>query len=169
MPMATPKNRLPDCGLDRATKALPGHEERVPAGSLVYFHNHSESGPLPSVLAPDHNVHNRWHFHGPPIEFRGLSWAESLEHVNPEGFYTLRKELLATIRAVNAGLRRIPADIATEIAEYAGAEALTAAHDLRHVEDFVGVIGILRRNSSGQQADSRRGNEARKIMGEFHR
>ena len=36
--------------------------------------------------------------------------------------HTLRKELLATIRAVNAGLRRVPA----EIAEYAGAEALTA-------------------------------------------
>jgi hypothetical protein len=91
--MATPKNRLPDCGLYRATKALPGHEERIPAGTLVYFHNHSESGPLPSVLAPDHNVHNRWHFHGPPVEFRGLSWAESLERVSPEGFYTLRKEL----------------------------------------------------------------------------
>jgi DNA-binding NarL/FixJ family response regulator len=40
--------------------------------------------------------------------------------------HTLRKELLATIRAVHAGLRRIPAEIATEIAEYAGAEALTA-------------------------------------------
>ena len=36
--------------------------------------------------------------------------------------HTLRRELLATIRAVNAGLRRVPA----EIAEYAGAEALTA-------------------------------------------
>src|SRR5690242_10698146 len=92
--MATSKNRLPDCGLYRTTKALPGHEERIPAGSLVYFHNHGENnGPLPTVIPPDHNVHNRWHFHGPPIEFRGLSWAESLERVNPEGFYTLRKDL----------------------------------------------------------------------------
>jgi hypothetical protein len=92
--MATSKNRLPDCGLYRTTKALPGYEERIPANSLVYFHNHGENnGPLPTVIPPDHNVHNRWHFHGPPVEFRGLTWAESLERVSPEGFYTLRREL----------------------------------------------------------------------------
>ena len=67
-PMATPKNRVPDCGLYRTPKAYPGQEDRIPAGCLVYFHNHSDSGPLPSVLAPDHNIHNRWHFHGPAIE-----------------------------------------------------------------------------------------------------
>jgi hypothetical protein len=83
---------LPECGLYRTTKALPGHEERVPAGTLVYFHNHSDSG-LPCVLTPDHNIHNRWHFHGPSIEFRGLSWAESLQKTPPEGFYTLRGKI----------------------------------------------------------------------------
>ncbi|HVY48030.1 MAG TPA: hypothetical protein VHB21_19215 [Minicystis sp.] len=91
--MATPKNRLPECGLYRTTRALPGHEDKIKAGMLVYFHNHSDSGPLPSVLAPDHNVLNRWHFHGPAIEFRGLSWAETLEPLPTEGFYTLRREL----------------------------------------------------------------------------
>lgn len=91
--MATPKSPLPDCGLYRTTKPLPGHEDKVPAGTLVYFHNHSESGPLPSVLTPDHNIHNRWHFHGPPITFRGLDWAGSLQKVPEEGFFTLRKEL----------------------------------------------------------------------------
>jgi hypothetical protein len=91
--MATPKNRLPDCGLYRTTKPLPGHEEKIPAGSLVYFHNHSDEGSLPSVLSPDHNVHNRWHFHGPPVVFRGLTWVETLESVPREGFYTLRREL----------------------------------------------------------------------------
>src|SRR5437870_317567 len=80
------------CGLYRTTKPLAGHEEQFPAGLLVYFHNHSESG-LPQVLAPDHNVHNRWHFHGPPIEFRGLSWADSLVKVPLEGFYVLKREL----------------------------------------------------------------------------
>jgi hypothetical protein len=90
--MATPKNLLPECGLYRTTKALPGHEERIPAGTLVYFHNHSDSG-LPQVLAADHNVYNRWHFHGPGIEFRGLSWADSLTKVPEEGFFTLRREL----------------------------------------------------------------------------
>lgn len=83
--------KLPDCGLYRTTKALPGHEEKIQAGTLVYFHNHSESG-LPQVLAADHNVMNRWHFHGPGVEFRGLSWADSLEKMPFEGFYTLRRE-----------------------------------------------------------------------------
>jgi hypothetical protein len=90
--MATPKNLLPDCGLYRTTKPLAGHEEQVPAGILVYFHNHSDSG-LPTVLTPDHNVLNRWHFHGPAIEFRGLSWASTLQKMPEEGFFTLKKEL----------------------------------------------------------------------------
>ncbi|HEX9295538.1 MAG TPA: hypothetical protein VF881_06875 [Polyangiaceae bacterium] len=86
------KSMLPSCGLYRTTKPLSGHEEQVPAGLLVYFHNHSDSG-LPQVLSPDHNVHNRWHFHGPGIEFRGLSWADSLMKMPLEGFYLLKREL----------------------------------------------------------------------------
>src|SRR5215469_1583487 len=40
--------------------------------------------------------------------------------------HMLRRELLDAIRSVNSGVRRIPPEIATEMAEYAGAEALTA-------------------------------------------
>ncbi len=91
--MAGPgKNLLPPCGLYRTSKALEGHAEQFPEGLLVYFHNHSDSG-LPQVLAPDHNVHNRWHFHGPGVEFRALSWADTLVAVPSEGFYSLRREL----------------------------------------------------------------------------
>jgi hypothetical protein len=86
------KNALPSCGLYRTTKPLSGHEEQFPAGLLVYFHNHSDSG-LPQVLSPDHNVNNRWHFHGPGVDFRGLSWADSLVKVPLEGFYILKREL----------------------------------------------------------------------------
>ena len=86
------KTTLPSCGLYRTTKPLTDHEEQFPAGLLVYFHNHSDSGLL-QVLAPDHNVHNRWHFHGPGVEFRGLSWADSLVKVPLEGFYVLKREL----------------------------------------------------------------------------
>lgn len=84
--------KLPDCGLYRTTKALPGHEEKIPAGLLVYFHNHSDSG-LPQVIPPDHNVHNRWHFHGPGILIRGLSWIETLVKMPAEGFYVLRRDV----------------------------------------------------------------------------
>jgi hypothetical protein len=90
--MASPKSLLPDCGLYRTTKPLPEHEGEIAAGSLVYFHNHSDSG-LPVVIAPEHNVHNRWHFHGAGIPFRGLSWAESLVKLPAEGCYMLRKTL----------------------------------------------------------------------------
>jgi hypothetical protein len=90
--MAAPKNTLPECGLYRTTKPLPGNENECPAGLLVYFHNHSDSG-LPEVIVPDHNIHNRWHFHGPGIQFRAPSWAESLTKMPNQGFYSLRKEL----------------------------------------------------------------------------
>jgi DNA-binding NarL/FixJ family response regulator len=38
----------------------------------------------------------------------------------------LRKELLETIRAVNAGQKRIPPEIAAQLAEYAAEDALTS-------------------------------------------
>lgn len=94
--MATPKNQTRDCGLYRATKALPGNEDKVPAGTLVYFHNHSSNnGPLPSVIPPDHNIHNRWHFHaeGAIDNIRSPSWVESLEKMPDQKFYTLRRDL----------------------------------------------------------------------------
>ena len=53
---------LPDCGIYRTGVALEGREEAVPAGTLVYFHNHSSDG-APLVLSPLDNVHNRWSFH----------------------------------------------------------------------------------------------------------
>jgi DNA-binding NarL/FixJ family response regulator len=51
----------------------------------------------------------------------------------------VRKELIETIRAVHAGKRRVPAEIATEIAEHVADDALTA----REVE-------VLRRVAAGK-------------------
>jgi hypothetical protein len=90
--MAASKSVLPPCGLYRTTKPLPDHEQEVPADVLVYFHNHSDAG-LPVVIAPDHNILNRWHFHGSGIAFRGLAWADSMVRLPAEGFYMLRKGL----------------------------------------------------------------------------
>ncbi len=73
-------------------EAAPRQRGVIPAGILVYFHNHSDSG-LPVVIPPEHNVLNRWHFHGAGIPFRGLSWADSLTKLPNEGFYMLRKGL----------------------------------------------------------------------------
>ena len=90
--MAGIKSILPNCGLFRTPRPLPEHEGEVPASVLVYFHNHSDSG-LPVVIIPDHNIMNRWHFHGAGIPFRGLSWADTLIKLPSEGFYMLRKAL----------------------------------------------------------------------------
>jgi len=87
------KSRLPRCGLYRTTQALPAHEAQVPAGVLVYFHNHSESG-LPQVVLPDHSRRNQWHFHGPGVCFRALSWAATLVKLPAQGLYMLRGELV---------------------------------------------------------------------------
>ncbi len=86
------KSILPACGLYRTTKPLPEHEDAFGPGMLVYFHNHSDSG-LPVVISPEHNIMNRWHFHGAGTPFRGLSWADSLVKLPAEGFYMLRKGL----------------------------------------------------------------------------
>jgi hypothetical protein len=86
------KSLLPNCGLYRTSKPLPEHEDAFPTGSLVYFHNHSDSG-LPVVIAPDHNIMNEWHFHGAGTPFRGLSWADSLIKMPEQGYYSLRKQL----------------------------------------------------------------------------
>ncbi len=86
------KSILPNCGLYVTTKPLPEHEEAFPSGTLVYFHNHSDSG-LPVVIAPEHNIMNTWHFHGGGTPFRGLSWADSLVKLPDQGFYSLRKQL----------------------------------------------------------------------------
>ncbi len=90
--MAAAKHTLPDCGLHRTTQALPGHEDDVPAGSLVYFHNHSDPG-LPQVVLPGECVHNRWRFPGPGLVFRSLAWAGSLRRLPPQGFYFLDEDL----------------------------------------------------------------------------
>ena len=71
---------------------MPDHEDEVGADPLVYFHNHSDLG-LPVVIPPEHNILNRWHFHGTGIPFRGLAWADSMVRLPPSGFYMLRKPL----------------------------------------------------------------------------
>jgi DNA-binding NarL/FixJ family response regulator len=50
---------------------------------------------------------------------------------------TVRKELIETIRAVHAGKRRVPAEIATDIAEHVADDALSA----REIEVLKGVAG----------------------------
>ncbi|WP_375767743.1 hypothetical protein NR798_39645 [Archangium gephyra] len=76
---------LPPCGLYRTRSALGTH---IPAGRLVYFHNHGDPGPglyLPNGWAANRA---RWHARGTPLT--EASWAEHLEPLPPEGLYRVR-------------------------------------------------------------------------------
>ena len=73
---------LPPCGLYRTSRALGDH---VPAGRLVYFHNHGDPGPgvyLPSAWTANRA---RWHDHGHTIP--SADWAASLAPLPAEGLY----------------------------------------------------------------------------------
>ena len=77
---------LPPCGIYRTTVPLPDH---IPAGRLVFFHNHGDPGPgiyLPSSWAANRA---RWHDHGHPIP--SPAWAASLAPLAAEGFYRVRE------------------------------------------------------------------------------
>ena len=79
-----PGMALPPCGPYRTT--LPF--EHVPAGRLVFFHNHGDPGPgiyLPSGWALNRA---RWQDHGHTIPSE--EWAASLAAVPAEGLYRVR-------------------------------------------------------------------------------
>jgi hypothetical protein len=77
---------LPPCGLYRTTQAIG---EQVPAGRLVYFHNHGDPGP--GVYLPTGWRQNRALFDAQGVLLPGRWWAASLDAVAPEGFYRVRE------------------------------------------------------------------------------
>jgi hypothetical protein len=76
---------LPPCGLYRTTLAL----DHIPAGRLVFFHNHGDPGP--GIYLPSGWVLNRarWHERGHTIP--SPEWAASLAALAPEGLYRVRE------------------------------------------------------------------------------
>lgn len=87
---------LPACGLYRTTRPL----ESVPAGALVYFHNHGEPGPgvyLPSGWAQNRA---RWHARGQTVQ--DPEWARSLHALPAEGLYRVRERFFCCERRCRA-------------------------------------------------------------------
>lgn len=80
----------PRCGLYQTRAPMPGHEARVPAGRLVYFHNHSRQGP-PIVLLPAHNRHNTWYFHERGYLVDSPAYAAALRALLPQGLCRVRE------------------------------------------------------------------------------
>lgn len=86
------KSELPECGLYRTTKPLPGKEQWVRKGILVFFHNHSQQGP-PLILLPAANEGNRWQFHDQGYLVRQEEYLETLVPLKAEGFYILNEPI----------------------------------------------------------------------------
>ncbi len=84
--------KMPDPGLYRTTRPYPGHEEEIPADTLVFVGVNSNGG-MPFVVRPQANRNNRWFWSEPTIAVRALNWAESLARLPPEGFYNLPETL----------------------------------------------------------------------------
>jgi len=80
--------KMPDPGLYRTTKAYPGHEDEIPADTLVYV-GAKHNGGLPFVVRPGSNRKNRWFWGEPTIPLRAVHWAETLRPLPSEGYYTL--------------------------------------------------------------------------------
>jgi hypothetical protein len=83
---------LPNPGLYRTTQAMPGHEEAIPAGVLVYL-GQPQNGGVKFVVRPGQNRRNRWFWGEPTTPLRSPSWAKSLRALPAEGFYTLPEDL----------------------------------------------------------------------------
>lgn len=75
---------LPPCGLYRTTQSVAG----IPAGRLVYFHNHGEPGP--GLYLPEQWSANRasWQVRGHTLPDEGS--AQHLAPLPPEGLYAVK-------------------------------------------------------------------------------
>ena len=106
---------LPACGIFRTTVAL---EEHVPAGRLVFFHNHGNPGPgiyLPSGWALNRA---RWHETGHTIPSE--AWAETLVPLPAEGLYRVRDRFTCCPKAC----RTYEPDLLVQLGYNAEAEPL---------------------------------------------
>lgn len=81
----SPARPLPPCGLYRTTTRLA----EVPAGRLVFFHNHGDPGP--GVYLPSGWRQNRARFDEKGVLIPGDWWAATLDPLPPEGYYRVAR------------------------------------------------------------------------------
>ncbi|MFT7622853.1 MAG: hypothetical protein ACI9WU_002028 [Myxococcota bacterium] len=107
------QTELPSCGLYRTGRSLAGHEEAVPAGALIYFHNHSDQGP-PLVLAATTNTNNKWTFSDRGWLAEDAGFVRELIPLKREGLYVVsgrhlhlnREQILPEKSLVQVGYNR---------------------------------------------------------------
>jgi len=74
----------PPCGLYRTTRAL----EALPAGRLVFFHNHGDPGP--GIYLPRAWNLNRAEWHAKGTTVSDPAWSSTLEALPEEGLYSVQ-------------------------------------------------------------------------------
>jgi hypothetical protein len=79
--MADHQTPLPPCGVYRTTQPIG----EVPAGRLVYFHNHGDPGP--GIYTPHEWKGNKARFHDRGYTLSSPDEAKSLVPLAAEGFY----------------------------------------------------------------------------------
>ncbi|MFN7132629.1 MAG: hypothetical protein ACK4N5_11150 [Myxococcales bacterium] len=72
---------FPACGIYRTGQPLG----EIPAGRLVYFHNHGDPGP--GIYLPKGWQLNRAQWHAGGTTVPDAAWASTLQPLAPEGFY----------------------------------------------------------------------------------
>ncbi len=77
---------LPPCGIYRTTQKL----EEIPAGKLVYFHNHGEPGA--GLYVPESWTQNRANYSQRGVPIPGAWFAATLDPLAAEGFYRVREK-----------------------------------------------------------------------------
>lgn len=83
---------LPSCGLYRTTREVAG----VPAGLLVYFHNHGDPGP--GLYLPESWALNRAHFSARGHTLGSEADADALAPLPAEGFYRVRESFFCCVK-----------------------------------------------------------------------
>ena len=92
---------LPPCGIYRTTQSLEG----VPAGRLVYFHNHGDPGP--GIYLPERWANNRAQWQARGTTLPTAAWCANLAAIAAEGLYRVRQDFFCCpkqCRRYDAGL-----------------------------------------------------------------
>lgn len=106
---------LPPCGLYKTTVSLSQH---LPAGQLVYFHNHGQPGA--GVYLPQSWNFNRviWQDQGHVIP--NEAWAQTLAPLPPEGLY----RVVESFFCCSQNCQRFETDMLVQLGYNGRAEAI---------------------------------------------
>ena len=105
---------LPPCGLYRTLVAVGS----VPAGRLVYFHNHGDPGP--GIYPPEGWRKNRAQFSSRGVPVGAVDPRVALAPLSPEGFYRVREAFHCCAKRC----REFPAETLVQLGYDAGARPI---------------------------------------------